>query len=225
MSAPLPLTPARIVTLVVGVPIALAVIGYTALGGLAQVAQASYHVAGAISPTGQSLTVRLGDGDLTLRPSSDAQIHLSGTAHYSLVRPQLGWRATPTGITLKSGCGAVPGNCVFDYTVAVPAGIAVTASSGNGNLTAVGLTSSDVTATSRTGDVSLAFARPPVAVKAHSGSGQVTVSVPDTAAYSVVASASAGSTQIRVRTDPSSPRSIRASSGAGDVRVLPATPG
>jgi DUF4097 and DUF4098 domain-containing protein YvlB len=93
-------------------------------------------------------------------------------------------------------------------------------SSSAGSVSATGLRSADVTASSSAGSTKLAFTTPPRQVDASSSAGSVEVVVPrGSDAYLVDAGSSAGSSTVAVRTDPASDRTIRAHSSAGSVQV------
>lgn len=91
--------------------------------------------------------------------------------------------------------------------------------SSTGDINATGLTSSDVEASVSTGDVDLRFSRPPQAVAARAGTGDVTVSVPEGEAYRVQADAGIGDTHIGVRQDGEAERSIVARTSTGDIDI------
>jgi Toastrack DUF4097 len=128
--------------------------------------------------------------------------------------------------------------CSATYTIRVPRGVAVQATSSDSSITVAGvdgelqlhssdggITATDVrspTAAASSGDgrVALAFAAAPTQVRATSSDGAVTVVVPDTSdAYRVDATTSDGTTDVRVRTDPASARVIDTHSSDGRVTV------
>ena len=92
--------------------------------------------------------------------------------------------------------------------------------SSNGRVEATTVRSEEVEASSRNGQVSLAFAAPPEDVEATSTNGSGDIVLPDTDdAYRVEAASRHGSVDTPVRTDPSSPRTVVAESGNGSVTV------
>ncbi len=152
MSTSQRLTTGRLLALVIGVPLCLAVIGWAALTAVALVSFDSFQIHRSFSPAGGQLSVKLDDGDLTLAPSSGDQVDLTGVAHYSLVRPTVNVDSTGAGVSITVSCPWFAGiNCSADLTVAVPAGIAVTASTDTGNISASGL--DNLSLQTDTGDV------------------------------------------------------------------------
>ena len=164
MTSALPLTPARLATLAVGVPIALALIGWTGFSIVAEAGQGSYSVHETIPVTAGHVSLNTGGGDLTAGPGGQSgEASLNGTVHYSLIRPKLTWTPTADGISGNFDCQVPAGNCYLAATLKVPARTALSLSSSGGNLTASGLTGNvtmstgggDVTATGLPGDLQL----------------------------------------------------------------------
>ena len=158
----LPLTPARRVALLIGVPTCLALTGFIGFDLVAMVGQGHFHFSHTFAATTRQLNVNAGGGNVVVKVGP-GPARLSGEATYSLVRPTITERATADSATLAYPCGFPVGNCGLNATVSVPAGTAVAISSGGGDLTASGLTGhvslsadgGDLTATGITGDISL----------------------------------------------------------------------
>ena len=129
--------------------------------------------------------------------------------------------------------------CNVGYEIAVPSGIAVAASSGDGDVSARDLVSTarvdlssgagdvsagrlsapDVRLSSGAGDVHADLLGNLSRLVASSGAGDVSLTVPN-AVYRVNATSGAGSVSDQgLRQDPASPRVIIATSGAGDVTI------
>jgi putative adhesin len=90
----------------------------------------------------------------------------------------------------------------------------------SGDLNVVASRSPRVTATSTSGDASLAFATPPTEVRATCTNGDLHVALPrGPETYRITASADHGSSNASVASDPSSSRSITAQATNGDVSV------
>src|SRR5919204_898000 len=90
--ARLPMTPGRWLALAIGVPVALALIGWTGFSFVATLGQASFPVNRTIPLEHGRLVASMDGADIVLRPGGGAvsrQARLTGTAHYSLVRPHL----------------------------------------------------------------------------------------------------------------------------------------
>jgi Putative adhesin len=97
----------------------------------------------------------------------------------------------------------------------------LTMTSSAGDVDGTNLRSSDVTASSSAGDVSLQFAVDPTRVEAGSSAGDVDVRVPNQVAYRVTVQSSGGDAVNRVNQESTSTRTIDAHSSAGDVSVRP----
>jgi hypothetical protein len=149
----LQLTPARRSALIVGVPIALALIGWGALNAVAFLGQGTLSINRTIASGADAVSFSVDSGDLTLTPSDDNDVHIAGTVTYSLVKPTLSVNISGSHVTITESCHlVVVGNCLVHVTVAVPADAAsVTASSLSGTVSASGLT--NVSLESDSGDV------------------------------------------------------------------------
>jgi putative adhesin len=163
MTGSLPMTPGRWVGLVIGVPLALLVIGWTALTAVAFAGLGSSRVNLAVPVHGRTVAVSVNEGDITAGPGSAGEVRVHGTLHYSIVRPKLHWQRSRSTIALHARCQVPTGICSFDYTVTVPPVARSRLSTGSGNLTASGLAgtvtlgtdSGDLKATRISGDVTI----------------------------------------------------------------------
>jgi putative adhesin len=140
-SAPLPMTPARRAILLIGVPIALAVIAAGVAGwasgaitGLTR--QVVYRVAVSVPVTGRRINIAVDNADITLGTSTSDRIQVHGTLRGSLVRPTFSWQSTAAGLALHSHCQVPAGICSLRYAITAPARlpVAVTDSSGDLNV-------------------------------------------------------------------------------------------
>jgi Toastrack DUF4097 len=158
------MTPGRWVALAVGVPAALALIGWTGFSLITTVAQGSYPFSFAIPVQSGQLAININSGDVTLRevPGASAA-RLTGTVQYGLVRPGIGESITPTGADIEMSCDGINTDCGMSGTLDVPEQTAVTLWSNGGNITASGFLSGislwaaggEVTATNLAGDLQL----------------------------------------------------------------------
>ena len=139
MTSPLPMTPGRWAALVIGTPLALLVIGWTALTAVAFAGLGSSRVNLAVPVHGRTVAVSVDEGDVSVGPGPAGRLRVHGTLRYSLVRPQLRWQRSPSTIALHSHCRVPTGLCSFAYAVTVPAGGRSGVSDGSGNVTASGL--------------------------------------------------------------------------------------
>src|SRR5487761_1228382 len=116
--APLRMTPGRWVALAIGVPIALAMIAWSAFSLVAGIGRASFSINTSIPVQDGHLVASTGGGDVTLHQdqASSAKARLIGTVQYSLIRPHL----TIDGSGLHLDCRLPTGNCGLNATLDVP---------------------------------------------------------------------------------------------------------
>lgn len=137
----LPLTRARRVALAVGVPLCLAFVANTGLNIVANVGRASFPLNYSIPASAGRVGVTLGGGNVLLQQvAGGGPARLTGTAHYSLVRPHLTQKVTAGSATFGYSCDFPFGNCGLDATLRVPRLTAVSVSTGGGDVTADGTT-------------------------------------------------------------------------------------
>ncbi len=70
--------------LVIGIPLALLVIGWTALTAVAFAGLGSYRVSLAVPFHGRTAVVSVDEGDISVGPGPAGQLRVHGTLHYSL---------------------------------------------------------------------------------------------------------------------------------------------
>jgi hypothetical protein len=150
--AALRMTPGRWITLLIGVPIALAFIGWSAFSLVASIGQASFPVSATIPVKHGHLVASTGGGDITVHQSqlSGSAARLTGTVQYSLVRPR--FTVTDSGVSLH--CRLPTGNCGLNATLDVPPRTTVDLTSGGGNMQ-VSAIQGNVTLDSGGGDVGI----------------------------------------------------------------------
>jgi hypothetical protein len=154
VSKQLPLTTGRLTALVIGVPVSLAIIAWGALNAVALASSDSYQIHRSISPSGTQMSVSVTTGNLTLIPSHDNQVQLTGVAHYGLVRPTVDVSTNGSVLSITANCSwLLVDQCNVDLTVAVPSGIAVAASTDAGDIAASNLSNLSLQADS--GDLQL----------------------------------------------------------------------
>ncbi len=146
------MTPGRWVALAVGVPIALALIGWTGFAAVANLGRASFPVNISIPVRGGHLVSSTGGGDVTVHQDQTrgGTGRLTGTVQYSLIRPRL----TISGDSVSLDCRLLTGNCGLSATLDVPLDTAVNLASEGGNMQVNGI-GSDVTLNSGGGDVTV----------------------------------------------------------------------
>ena len=234
MPVDLPVTPARLLALAIGVPVVSAVIGYTSLSYVALAGQDSYRVQPGTAPPAAMFSAAIGSGDISIGPSPDRRTHLAGVVNYSLVRPSLSVTTTGAGVVLSGPNCFWVGNCGAEIILAVPSGEAVKASSGSGNVTVKGVGSAlslsvgsgNITAAHLSGALVLkdssgdiaATALASARVRAYAGSGNVNLSFsrpPD----ELTISDSSGDITVTVPAGVAYDVTADASSGTDEVKV------
>jgi hypothetical protein len=137
---PLLMTPGRWVALAVGVPVALALIGWTGFSLVTTVARGSYPFSYAIPVRDGQVAVNINAGDVTLQQAlgASATARLTGTVQYGLIRPGISENTTPTGANIGMDCNGINTDCGMSASLDVPAQTAVTLWSNGGNITASG---------------------------------------------------------------------------------------
>jgi hypothetical protein len=232
MTAPMPMTPARRVILILGVPVAVAVLAAAAYNAAAQTYQVGYHVHLSVQPSAQPARVSVDNAEATVRPGAGSRIVVDGTLRGSLARPAFSWRPTPAGLAVHSSCLlGFEGSCTMTFDITVPAGMPVTVTDANGDLSASGLRgqvalsdgSGDITASGLSGTVSLSDDSGDVCVTGLAatdvtgteGSGDITLRFTKVPLWVDVTAASGDITLILPR-GPAAYQ-VRASSASGDV--------
>jgi hypothetical protein len=140
MTGRLPMTRGRVLALVIGLPLALVLIGWTAVNAVAYVGQGSYPVHLDLPTAGGTAGISVDSGNMTVSPGTAGRLHLTGTAHYSLVRSSVTWRRTGSGVTVMSHCRFPAGVCSADFMVTIPASARALLSDGSGDMTLRDLT-------------------------------------------------------------------------------------
>ena len=233
--AALPLTPARRVALLIGVPVCLAITGFIGFDLVAMVGKGHFHFSHTFAASTRQLSVDAGGGNVVVESAASGPARLSGEAYYSLIRPTITERASADSATLTYPCDLPAGNCGLNATVSVPEGIAVAISSGGGDLTASGLSGhvslsadgGDLTATGITGDVSLQTGGGNLTAARLAGDIDLGASGGDITATSIdsprVTAASGGGNVEIVFTQV--PQDVQVTASGGDVTiVVPAGP-
>jgi len=137
-SGPLRMTPARWAVLVVAVPVALALIGWTGFSIVSLLAKGSYPFSSVVQVHNGQVNENLNLGNITLRQVSGGAARVTGTVQYGLFRPGLTERALGGASALGVNCDGVNDNCDVNATLDVPARTAVTLASDGGNIAVSG---------------------------------------------------------------------------------------
>jgi hypothetical protein len=178
------MTPGRWVALAVGVPVAIALIGWTGFTLVTTFARGSYAFSDAIPVHDGQVAVNVTAGNITLRqgpngvasaspsgtvsasptPASASGAWLTGIVQYGLIRPSMSEYNMGNTANIGVGCDAIAaGNCGVNANLDVPANTAVTLSSNGGDIDVSGFSSNmtllagggNVTAGNLSGDLKL----------------------------------------------------------------------
>jgi Toastrack DUF4097 len=231
MTTPMPMTRGRLLALLLGVPVALALIGWTGLTEVAYAGLGSYPVRLAVPVHGRTVSLSAGAADVQVTQAAGSSLQLAGKAEYSLIRSNVTWQTTPSGVTVSPQCHFFIGICSFTLHAVLPAGKRVVLSDGSGNLTLRGLTgpvtggsgSGDLQANQLSGTVSLqsgsgdisgsTLSGPKVTLKAGSGD----IAIGGLRSLDVVVSDGSGDIAL---TFSKVPTRVRVSDSSGDVSVV-----
>jgi Putative adhesin len=239
MTGRLPMTRGRVLALLIGVPLVLALIAASALDEVAFAGIGSYKVRVNL-PVHGTVQLSVGSGELTVGQITGDWLHVTGKARYSLVRSTVRHDVALSGTSVSTQCDFPTGICDFNLHASVPAGTRTLISAGSGdilgnglsgpqtvlrngsgNITISGLTSANVSANDGSGDVTLTFTQVPDQVSISAGSGNVRLVLPAGAThYRVTASTGSGNRLVRVPTRPSSPYVITVTDGSGDITIV-----
>src|SRR5262252_8407500 len=139
MTTPLPMTRGRLLTLLLGVPVALALIGWTGLTEVAFAGLGSYPVGLSVPVEGSTVNLSAGSADVQVTQAAGSTLRLAGKAEYSLVRSDVPWQTTPSGVIVSPRCHFFIGICSFSLHAVLPAGKRAVLSDGSGDLSLRGL--------------------------------------------------------------------------------------
>jgi hypothetical protein len=163
-SGALRMTTGRWVALAVGVPVALALIGWTGFSLITTVARGSYPFSYTLPVDDGQVAVNINAGNVTVREApGSSTARLTGIVQYGLVRPGISENTTPTGVNIGMNCDGIDTNCDMNSSLDVPARTAVTLWSNGGDVAASGFSSGmtlsagggNVAATNLAGDLQL----------------------------------------------------------------------
>src|SRR5215813_9804025 len=243
MSTPLPMTRGRLLALLLGVPIAFALIAWTGLTEVAYAGLGSYPVRLSVPVEGSTVNLSASAADVQVTQAAGSTLRLTGKATYSLIRSNVTWHTTPSGVIVSSRCHFFIGICSFSFHAVLPAGKRTVLSDGSGNLTLRGLTgpvtvgsgsgdvqanvltgrvslqSLDVVVTDGSGNVDLTFSKAPTQVKVSNSSGNVNVVLPRGVRYQVNATTDSGNRTVSVLQTTAPGHVITVTDGSGNVSV------
>ncbi len=231
MSTPLPMTKGRLLALLLGAPVAFALIAWTGLTEVAYAGQGSYPVRLAVPVHGSTVSLSVGQADMQVTQAAGSTLQLTGKATYSLFRSDVTWHTTPSGVIVSPQCHFFVGNCSFSFHALLPAGKRAVLSDGSGNLALRGLTgpvnvgsgSGNVQANELTGTVSLQNGSGNITGGALSGSkvtlrdGSGDIAIDSLESLDVVVTDGSGDISL---TFTKVPARVKVSDSSGDVNVV-----
>jgi hypothetical protein len=201
----------------------------------------TYRLVQRASYAGQpaGLVVRLTSGDITVLAGRAGQVEVTRELEWSAAKPVIdeSWQGHAFDIQQDCPTGLFDQTCAVNYTIAVPPGVTVSAStdggtinvarldgrltlaSQSGGITVTGSRSAEVQASTYSGDVRLSFTAAPIFVRGDTLSGDVSIAVPLGKSYDVAANTAAGNQVIRVSQNPAAPQYISASTDSGNILV------
>jgi hypothetical protein len=226
------MTPGRIAALVLGVPVALSLIGWTGFNIVAQVGQGSFPVSYSIPVRDGQVSAQIDGGDINLRQEGTGTVaRLTGTVRYSLFRPTVTAYVTATSTILGFDCNDNPaGNCGLNANLDVPVSTAVSLGTGGGDLAVPDFTGDltlttdggDLTAGNLAGDLQLDTGGGDLNASALGGNVKVTADGGDVSANAVSApktTVDSGGGDVTL-TFTEVPRNLDITSEGGDVYVI-----
>ena len=179
-------------------------------------------------------------GTIQVRPGADGSSRVDRFLRWTGdAKPQLTQEVRGDVLHVEAACADDDEDCETELVITVPAGSAVKAdlgagnvavtglpgaqdlSTSAGNVSGVGLGAAPVTARTPAGNVDLTFASAPPTVDAEATAGNVTVRLPRGPVYEVDATTTAGNTRVEVPDTPGAQYRVKARSSAGNVSVLP----
>jgi len=142
-AGPLRMTPGRWLALAIGVPVALALIGWAGFGLVASVARGSYPFSFGVPVQQGQVALNVNQGNITLHPgAATSSARLTGTVQYGLSRPGISEWGGPGGFTVGLNCAGVStGNCGMNASLDVPPRTGVMLNSNGGDISASGFAS------------------------------------------------------------------------------------
>jgi hypothetical protein len=202
------MTGGRRAALIIGVPVCLALVAWTALGLVSNIGEGTYPVNYALPAGVQSVHLSMAAGTLTVRPTTASRATVSGTAHYSLARSKVTESTTSSGTTIGYRCPIPLGDCELDATVSVPAALPVWVNTDGGDVTVSGITR-PVTLSTSGGNVTAEHTSGPLTLS--TGGGDINAT--DVGSPSITTKTSGGN----IDATGISAQTVTATSGGGDV--------
>jgi hypothetical protein len=218
--------------------VALALAGCDALGKLGTAAHDPAATSFTIGSRVTTLVIDAGSGSVDVTGGNRSTVGVSQQATYSTKPPVARHVLSGSTLTLSYGC-ATELACSISYTVQAPRDVAVrvsggagavtlislsgpvTAQTSSGLITAVNLSSADVSFKSDVGGIIASCSTAPLSLDASNKVGGVALTMPGSVAYKISTHTVVGTSTITVRTSARSPHAITASSDLGSISISP----
>jgi hypothetical protein len=219
--------------------VALALAGCDALGKLGTAAHYPAPTSFTIDGRVTALVIDGGSGSVDVTGADRSTVGVSQQASYSTTTPTARHVLSGTTLTLSYSCPTEL-SCSITYTVQVPRDVAVRVSAGAGAITltslsgpataqtsaglitAVNLSSAEVSLKSDAGGIIATCSAAPRSLRASTSVGAITLTVPGSVAYKISTRTFVGTSDITVRRSAGSPYAINASSDVGSISISPA---
>jgi Putative adhesin len=232
-------TPGRVLALVIGLPLILGAVGWSAFSFVGFLARTSEHHHASYAYAGGAVAVNVNSGDVQIRAADTRAVDVEYTEHYELKRPTVRGSSTAKGVTLTGHCDGSPlgQNCQINYVITVPKQAVLQVHIGDGRLTLQGVAASvtarvsdgyihgsqlaakSVQASVGDGNVNLQWDAAPSDVNASVGDGDVNVTVPPASGPYAIRTSGSGGSDIRVATDPAAKDLMVLHAGDGHLRA------
>jgi hypothetical protein len=206
------LTPGRITALVAGVPVALALVGWTSYNFVALAGTKTVPVTAQIPVHDGGVTADVTGGELVLKQGQVSTARLVGTEEYSLFRPVLTVNQAGASTSVSFRCRSYTGNCALNATLEVPVSVGVTLATEGGNASVPAFRGS-LALNSQGGDVTAGSLAGNVQVQTAGGN----VNVQDMAGPDADITSDGGDVTI---TCTAPPVNLQISSGGGNITLV-----
>jgi DUF4097 and DUF4098 domain-containing protein YvlB len=166
------LTRGRLAAIAIGIPLALAMAGWSAFSAVGQFSSASERHTASYDWHGGPIVVNTGSGSVRVRAGTTDRIDVVYTEHYQLKKPTVSATTANGGVQLAGKCpgGLLGNNCEVNYELTVPAATKLQLHSGSGGLHVVGITGNE---SLDTGDGGITLESVSGEVVAHTGNGGI----------------------------------------------------
>lgn len=165
-------TTGRVTALAIGVPIALASVGFGTFSMVGQLARASEHHEATYPWHGGAVSLNISSGSVRVEVGTGTQVEVSYTEHYELQRPTISASTAANGVQLNAKCvgGLAAFACEVNYLVTVPPTAMLTLHTGDGAIRVIGGSGAD---SFDTGNGNILFQNVSGDIVAHTGDGGI----------------------------------------------------